>query len=85
MKDFFQDLDRYFQQTAITSAVDKLNALIDHTTGEARWFYHALTPPDTYVSLKSAQEEHFGLSHQEKHQIKTRFYAAKQLLGESFK
>ena len=85
IKDFFQDLDLYFQQTAITSADDKLNALIDHTTGDARAYYHTLTPPVTYASLKSALEECFGLSHQEKCKFKSRFYAAKQLLGESFK
>ena len=85
IKDFFQDLDRYFQQTAIASEDDKLNALIDHTTGDARAYYRTLTPPVTYASLKSALEERFGLSHQEKRQIKSRFYAAKQLPGESFK
>ena len=85
IKDFFQDLDRYFQQTAIASEDDKLNALMDHTTGDARAYYRTLTPPVTYASLKSALEERFGLSHQEKRQIKSRFYAAKQLPGESFK
>ena len=36
LKTFFRDLDRYFQQIAITSVDDKLSALIDHTPGEAR-------------------------------------------------
>ena len=62
-----------------------MNALIDHTTGDARAYYRTLTLPVTYDSLKSALEERFGLSHQEKRQIKSRFYAAKQLPGESFK
>ena len=47
--------------------------------------YHTLKPPVTYAPLKSVLEERLGLSHAEKCQIKTRFYAAKQLPGKIFK
>ena len=85
IKDFFQDFEHYLNQTATTSDSDKLNSLIDHTTGEARAFYRTLTPSPNYVDLKTALEDRFGLNSQEKRQIKSRFYSNKQLPGESFK
>ena len=85
IKDFFQDFERYLKQTATTSDSDKLNSLIDHTTGEARAFYRTLTPAPNYAELKTALEDRFGLNIQEKRQIKSRFYSTKQLPGESFK
>ena len=85
IKDFFQDFERYLKQTATTSDSDKLNSLIDHTTGEACAFYRALTPAPNYAELKTALEDCFGLNIQEKRQIKSSFYSTKQLPGESLK
>ena len=85
IKDFFQDFERYLKQTATTSDSDKLNSLIDHTTGEACAFYRTLTPAPNYAELKTALEDRFGLNIQEKPQIKSRFYSNEQLPGESFK
>ena len=77
----FQDFDWYFTQTATTSEVEKLNAPIDHTTGEAHAFYSTIS---SFADLKSALQERFGLNVQEKRQIKPCFYSSK-LPCESFK
>ena len=81
-KIFFQDFERYLKQTATTSDSDKLNSLIDHTTGEAHAFYRTLTPAPNYAETKTALEDRFGLNIQEKRHIKSRFYSTKQLSGE---
>ena len=85
IKDFFQDFERYLNQTATTSDSDKSNSLTDHTKGEAHAFYRTLTPSPNYADLKTALEDRFGLNIQEKRQIKSRFYSNKQLPGELFK
>ena len=58
--------------------------MISHITGEARALYRTLETP-TYASLKTALEERFGLTEQEKRQMKSKFNSAKQIPGETFK
>ena len=84
VSDFFKDLQRYLSQTGNTSDEEKLDTLISHITGEAKALYHTLETP-TFDSLKSALEKRFGLTDQEKRQLKSTFYSSKQIPGETFK
>ena len=83
VSDFFKDL-RDLSQTGNTTDQEKLDTLISHITGEAKAIYHTLETP-TSDSLKSALEERFGLTDQEKRQLKSTFYSLKQIPGETFK
>ena len=84
VSDFFKDLQRYLSQTGNTTDQEKLDTLISHITGEAKALYRTLETP-TFDSLKSALEERFGLTDQEKRQLKSTFYSRKQIPGETFK
>ena len=84
VSDFFKDLQRYLSQTGNTTDQEKLDTLISHITGEAKALCRTLETP-TFDSLKSALEEHFGLTDQEKRQLKSTFYSSKQIPGETFK
>ena len=84
VSDFFKDLQRYLSQTGNTTDQEKLDTLISHITGEAKALHRTLETP-TFNSLKSALEERFGLTDQEKRQLKSTFYSSKQIPGETFK
>ena len=45
---------------ATTWEADKLNALIDHTTGEACAFYRTISPSPSFADQKSALQEHLA-------------------------
>ena len=84
VSDFFKDLQRYLSQTGNTTDQEKLYTLISHISGEAKALYRTLETP-TFDTLKSALEERFGLTDQEKRQLKSTFYSSKQIPGETFK
>ena len=84
VSDFFKDLQRYLSQTGNTTDQEKLDTLISHISGEAKALYRTLETP-TFDTLKSALEERFGLTDQEKRQLKSTFYSSKQIPGETFK
>ena len=83
VSNFFKDLTRYLAQTGNTSDQEKLDTLISHITGEAKALYLTMETP-TYASLKTALEKCFGLTEQEKRQMESTFYSAKQIPGETF-
>ena len=73
VSDFFKDLQRYLSQTGNATDQEKLDTLISHISGEAKALYRTLETP-TFDTLKSALEERFGLTDQEKRQLKSTFY-----------
>ena len=75
VSDFFKDLQRYLSQTGNTTDQEKLDTLISHISGEAKALYRTLETP-TFDTLKSALEERFGLTDQEKRQLKSTFYSS---------
>jgi len=87
IQDWFQDFDRYSTETGRTTEDNKLYDLISHLTGEARqWF--TLQPTETkqdYETLRTALEDKYKLSAQEKLDIRGQIYTMRQGPLQSFK
>ena len=85
MKDFLADISRYFEDTNKTTDKEKINGFMAHLSGEARLWFRTQSHIDEFEDLQTAFKDRFGITTQQKHGLRTKIYACRQLPGEPFK
>ena len=84
--DWLDDFDRYCTDTKRESNADKLSTLISHLVGDAKqWFVLQAEETCTdYTKLRPALLTKFSPTSQEKFSLKSKIYATKQQVNQSF-
>ena len=85
VKDFLADISRYFEDTNKITDKEKINGFMAHLSGEARLWFRTQSHIDKFEDLKTAFQDRFGITTQQKHGLRTKIYACRQLPGEPFK
>ena len=85
--DWLEDYDRFCTETKRESDADKLTTLISHLTGDAKqWFIlQPLENRTDYTKLRPALLAKFSPTSQEKFSLKSKIYATKQQVNQTFK
>ena len=85
--DWLEDYDRFCTETKRESDADKLTTLISHLTGDVKqWFIlQPLENRTDYTKLRPALLAKFSPTSQEKFSLKSKIYATKQQVNQTFK